>query len=414
MTIDLNVIIDTLWVVIASVLVFSMQAGFALVESGFTRSKNAANIMMKNFCDYSIGALVFFVLGFSLMFNGSNFGLFGTPDWCISGDYSFLGLIIPFLAYVFFQTVFCSTSVTIVSGAVAERMKFSTYLIFSAIMTALIYPISGHWVWGGGWLAQLGFHDFAGSAVVHSLGGFAALAGVLLLGARRGKYNADGSANTIHGHGLTLAAMGVFVLWIGWFGFNAGSTLTASDPEAIAHVMVTTNLAPAAATVTALLVSWLKGKPSVDAAMNGALAGLVGVTAGCDLVSPFGAIAIGVLSALVMMGGTYLLENKFKVDDAVGAIPVHGFCGVLGTILTGVLATSDGLLYGGGFHFFGIQVLGAVVIAIWGFASSYIAFVILKRTIGLRVTEEEEMKGLDLSEHGVSAYPGFKSDESEF
>lgn len=293
-------------------------------------------------------------------------------------------------------------------------MKFSTYLIFSAIMTALIYPISGHWVWGGGWLAQLGFHDFAGSAVVHSLGGFAALAGVLLLGARRGKFNADGSANTIHGHGLTLAAIGVFVLWIGWFGFNAGSTLTASDPEAIAHVMVTTNLAPAAATVTALIVSWLKGKPSVDAAMNGALAGLVGITAGCDLVSPFGAIAIGVLSALVMMAGNYLLESKFKVDDAVGAIPVHGFCGVLGTILTGVFATTGGLLYGGGFHFLGVQVLGAVVIAIWGFVASYIAFVILKRTIGLRVTEEEEMKGLDLSEHGVSAYPGFKSDESEF
>ena len=407
MTVDLNVIIDTLWVVIASVLVFSMQAGFALVESGFTRSKNAANIMMKNFMDYSIGALVFFVFGFSLMFNGSNFGLFGTPDLFVSGDYSGLGLIIPLLAFVFFQTVFCSTSVTIVSGAVAERMKFSTYLVFSAIMTAIIYPISGHWVWGGGWLAQLGFHDFAGSSVVHALGGFAALAGVKLLGARQGKFNPDGSSNTIHGHGLTLAAMGVFVLWIGWFGFNAGSTLTASDPEAIAHVMMTTNLAPAAAAVTTLVISWIKDKPSVGAAMNGALAGLVGVTAGCDLVSPLGAIIIGIVSGVVMMVGSDLLERKFKLDDAVGAIPVHGFCGVVCTILTGLLATTDGLLYGGGVSFFGIQVLGALVIATWGFVSSFIIFIALKRIMGLRVTKEEERQGLDLSEHGESAYAEF-------
>lgn len=328
------------------------------------------------------------MIGFSLMFHGSNFGLFGTPDLFVSGDYSGLGLIIPLLAFVFFQTVFCSTSVTIVSGAVAERMKFSTYLIFSAIMTAIIYPISGHWVWGGGWLSQLGFHDFAGSSVVHALGGFAALAGIKLLGARRGKFNKDGSSNTIHGHGLTLAAMGVFILWIGWFGFNAGSTLTASDPEAIAHIMMTTNLA-------------------LVAAMNGALAGLVGVTAGCDLVSPLGAIVIGIVSGVVMMVGTDLLERKFKLDDAVGAIPVHGFCGAVGTILTGLLATNEGLLYGGSFSFFGIQVLGALVIAFWGFTASFVIFSLLKYTIGIRVTKEEEVNRLDLTEHGECAYAEF-------
>lgn len=341
------------------------------------------------------------------MFHGSNFGLFGTPDLFVSGDYSGLGLIIPLLAFVFFQPVFCSTSVTIVSGAVAERMKFSTYLIFSAIMTAIIYPISGHWVWGGGWLSQLGFHDFAGSSVVHALGGFAALAGIKLLGARRGKFNKDGSSNTIHGHGLTLAAMGVFILWIGWFGFNAGSTLTASDPEAIAHIMMTTNLALVAAAVTTLVISWIKDKASVEAAMNGALAGLVGVTAGCDLVSPLGAIVIGIVSGVVMMVGTDLLERKFKLDDAVGAIPVHGFCGVVGTILTGLLATNEGLLYGGSFSFFGIQVLGALVIAFWGFTASFVIFSLLKHTIGIRVTKEEEVNGLDLTEHGECAYAEF-------
>lgn len=341
------------------------------------------------------------------MFHGSNFGLFGTPDLFVSGDYSGLGLIIPLLAFVFFQTVFCSTSVTIVSGAVAERMKFSTYLIFSAIMTAIIYPISGHWVWGGGWLSQLGFHDFAGSSVVHALGGFAVLAGIKLLGARRGKFNKDGSSNTIHGHGLTLAAMGVFILWIGWFGFNAGSTLTASDPEAIAHIMMTTNLALAAAAVTTLVIPWIKDKASVEAAMNGALAGLVGVTAGCDLVSPLGAIVIGIVSGVVMMVETDLLERKFKLDDAVGAIPVHGFCGVVGTILTGLLATNEGLLYGGSFSFFGIQVLGALVIAFWGFTASFVIFSLLKHTIGIRVTKEEEVNGLDLTEHGECAYDYF-------
>lgn len=407
MMIDINVVIDTLWMVIASVLVFSMQAGFALVESGFTRSKNAANIMMKNFMDYSIGALIFFVVGFSLMFNGSFLGLVGLPDLFISRDYSGLGLIVPLLAFVFFQTVFCSTSVTIVSGAVAERMKFSTYLVFSAIMTAIIYPISGHWVWGGGWLAELGFHDFAGSSVVHALGGFSALAGIVLLGARRGKFNKDGSANIIRGHGLTLAAMGVFILWIGWFGFNAGSTLTASDPAAIAHVVMTTNLAPATAAVTTLIVSWIQGKPSVEAAMNGALAGLVGVTAGCDVVSPFGAIVIGVVSGIVMMVGSDLLERKLKLDDAVGAIPVHGFCGVVGTILTGLLATTEGLVYTGSWSFFGIQVLGALTIAFWGFVASFVIFCGLKKVMGLRVSEEEEIRGLDLSEHGESAYGDF-------
>ncbi|MCU7200828.1 ammonium transporter [Turicibacter sanguinis] len=407
MTIDLSVVIDTLWMVIASILVFSMQAGFTLVESGFTRSKNAANIMMKNFMDYSIGTIIFFIVGFSLMFHGSVAGLFGIPDLCVSGDYTSLGLIVPLLAFVFFQSVFCSTSVTIVSGAVAERMKFSSYLIFSSLMTAIIYPISGHWVWGGGWLAQLGFHDFAGSSVVHALGGFAALAGIILLGARRGKFNQDGSSNTIHGHSLTMAALGVFILWIGWFGFNAGSTLTASDPWAIAHVVMTTNLAPAAAAVTTLMMSWFKGKPSVGAALNGSLAGLVAITAGCDLVSPLGAIAIGVIAGMVMMFGNDLLERKFKLDDAVGAIPVHGFCGVVGTILTGLFSTSNGLFYTGSFSFLGIQIIGAFVIALWGFVMGYLLLALLKKISGIRVSATEEENGLDLSEHAESAYGEF-------
>jgi len=394
--------LDTVWVLLAAVLVFFMQAGFAMVEAGFTRAKNAGNIIMKNFMDFSIGSIVFWFLGFSLMFGPSIGGFIGSFNFMFTAEY---GNDVPDLAILIFQTVFAATAATIVSGAMAERTKFSTYLIFSFVITLVIYPISGHWVWGGGWLSELGFHDFAGSTVVHSVGGWAALAGASVIGPRIGKYN--GKANAIPGHNLVLGALGVFILWLGWFGFNPGSTLAASgeNADSIAHIFVTTNLAAAMGATVTMFVTWFRyGKPDLSMTLNGALAGLVGITAGCDIVSPGGAAIIGIVAGFVIVFGVEFIDKKLRVDDPVGAISVHGLNGAVGTLMVGLLATDGGLFYGGGFELLGTQAIGVVAIGVWAFGMAWILFKVLKATVGLRVSEKEEQDGLDIHEHGQSAY----------
>lgn len=394
--------IDTVWVLLAAVLVFFMQAGFAMVEAGFTRAKNVGNIIMKNFMDFSIGSLVFWFVGFSIMFGPSIGGFMGSLNFMFSAEY---GNNVPDLAILIFQTVFAATAATIVSGAMAERTKFSTYLIFSLVITLIIYPISGHWVWGGGWLSQLGFLDFAGSTVVHSVGGWAALAGASILGPRIGKYN--GKSNAIPGHNLVLGALGVFILWMGWFGFNPGSTLSATGDatDSIAHIFVTTNLAAAMGATVTMFVTWFRyGKPDLSMTLNGALAGLVGITAGCNIVSPGGAVIIGMVAGFVVVFGIELIDKKLRVDDPVGAIAVHGLNGAVGTLMVGLLATEGGLFYGGGFSLLGVQAIGVAAVGAWAFGMSWILFKVLKATVGLRVSEKEEQDGLDIHEHGQSAY----------
>ena len=403
--------VDTTWVLLGAILVFFMQPGFAMVETGLTRAKNAGNIVMKNFMDFSLGTIVFWFLGFGLMFGEDIGGIIGTPDLFVmnydTGDAGY-----PPLVYLFFQTVFCATSATIVSGAMAERTKFSAYCIYSVIISLLVYPISGHWIWGGGWLAEMGFHDFAGSTCVHMVGGVCALVGASILGPRIGKYNKDGSANAIQGHSITLACLGMFILWMGWFGFNGGSTVSMTGDDTILSVgsiMVTTNMAAATGAVAAMLLTWVKyGKPDVSMTLNGGLAGLVAITAGTDVVSVPGAFAIGLIAGLVIVYAIEFIDQKLKIDDPVGAIAAHGVCGALGTILTGVFAVEDGLLYTGNPHFLLIQILGVVVVAIYVFIAMNIVFRLIKATIGLRVTPEEEINGLDFEEHGlVSAYADF-------
>ena len=394
--------IDTIWVLLAAVLVFFMQAGFAMVEAGFTRAKNVGNIIMKNFMDFSIGSIIFWLVGFSIMFGDDLGGFIGHANFFFTKSY---GNDIPDLAVLIFQTVFAATAATIVSGAMAERTKFSTYLMFSLVITAIIYPISGHWVWGGGWLAEMGFHDFAGSTVVHSVGGWAALAGAMIIGPRIGKYN--GKAKAIPGHNMVLGALGVFILWLGWFGFNPGSTLAASGDNvyAIASIFVTTNLSAAAGAVATMFVTWKKyKKPDLSMTLNGALAGLVAITAGCDIVSPGGAIIIGLIAGIAVIFGIELLDQRLKIDDPVGAITVHGINGALGTLLVGLFATEGGLLYGGGIKLLGIQAIGVVTVGAWAFGMAFILFTVLKKTVGLRVSEQEEREGLDIHEHGQSSY----------
>lgn len=402
---DLATSLDTVWVLIASMLVFIMQAGFALVEAGFTRTKNTANILMKNFLDFAVGSILFWALGFGLMF-GSNalHGFIGMPQ--LFGSAGWSGPI-PFEAFLVFQTMFSATSATIVSGAVAERTKFSAYFIYSIIIAGFIYPISGHWSWGGGWLSGMGFHDFAGSAVVHSVGGWVSLAGAAVLGPRIGKYR-NGKTYAIPGHSLTLATLGVFILWFGWFGFNPGSQLGAASEASrlmISHTFLTTNMGAAAGGVAALIIAWIRyGKPSLSLSLNGVLAGLVGVTAGCDLIDPFGAIAIGTLCGVAMVYAVSLFDNIIKIDDPVGAISVHGVCGTFGAILTGVFATETGLAYGGGFEFFGVQVLGALSYMAWGLLTGFILFKSIDLIMGMRVNKRIEEEGLDIYEHGETAY----------
>ena len=357
--------VDTIWVLLGAALVFFMQAGFAMVETGFTRSKNAGNIIMKNVMDYCIGTVAFWLIGFGLMFAGD--GLFiGGFDPFIRGDYS--GSF-PSFAFIIFQTVFCATSATIVSGAMAERTKFISYCIYSLLISLFVYPISGHWIWGGGWLASLGFHDFAGSTAVHMVGGVAALIGAMFLGPRIGKYDANGKPKAIPGHSLTLGALGCFILWFCWFGFNGCSTVSMTGDDTLisaSKIFVTTNMAAAVATCTTMILTWVRyGKPDVSMTLNGSLAGLVAITAGCDLVTPVGAAIIGLVAGVLVVFAVEFFEKKAKVDDPVGAVSVHGVCGAVGTILTGLFAEEIGLFYGGGFNFLLIQILGVLSVIAW-------------------------------------------------
>lgn len=400
--------VDTLWVLLAAALVFFMQAGFAMVETGFTRAKNAGNIIMKNLMDFSIGTVVFWLVGFGLMFAGEA-KFIGQLDFMVRGNYD---SSFPTYAFLIFQTVFCATAATIVSGAMAERTKFSAYCAYSLLISALIYPISGHWAWGGGWLSQMGFHDFAGSTVVHMVGGVAALVGAKIVGPRIGKYSKTGESRAIPGHSLTLGALGVFILWFAWFGFNGGSTVSMTGDEnivAAGKIFVTTNLAAAMGAVGTMIITWLRYKrPDVSMTLNGALGGLVAITAGCDMVSPFGAFCIGLAAAVMIVFGVEFIDKVLKIDDPVGAIGVHGLCGALGTVLTGVFALEGGALYGGGFGFLGVQAIGVVAVAAWVAVTMAIVFLIIKNTIGLRVSKTEEIAGLDVTEHGLtSSYADF-------
>ena len=397
---DTNGVLDLMWVLICGILVFFMQAGFTLVETGFARSKNAGNIIMKNLMDFCIGSVAFWAIGYSLMYGDSISGFIGTPSLFFDSAADMHSL--------FFQTVFAATAATIVSGAIAERTKFTTYLFFSLLMTLVIYPISGSWVWNaGGWLAKLGFTDFAGSTVVHSVGGWAALVAAVMVGPRIGKYNADGTTNAIQGHSLMLGALGVFILWMGWFGFNPGSQLAISGDNAVAvaGIFITTNLAGASGALAAMFLTWMVyKKPDISMTLNGVLAGLVGVTAGCAAVSPVGAFFIGVICGIAVVFSIEFIDKKLKIDDPVGAISVHGVCGALGTLLVGVFATDGGLLYGGGFEKLGVQAIGVFSIAAWAIGTSFVVLFILKKAMGLRVTKEEEIDGLDIHEHGTNCY----------
>ena len=403
-----------IWFLIGAALVFWMQAGFAMVETGFTRAKNAGNIIMKNLMDFCIGTVMFILIGFSLLLGEDFFGFIGKPGFDIFTSYANFD----FSNFVF-NLVFCATTATIVSGAMAERTKFLSYCIYSAVISALIYPIEAHWIWGGGWLAQLGFHDFAGSCAIHMVGGISALIGAAILGPRIGKFTKDKSGkitkvNAFPGHNLPIGALGVFILWFGWYGFNGAACTT--GPQ-LASVFLTTTVAPAVATVVCMVFTWLKyGKPDVSMCLNASLAGLVAITAPCDVTDCLGAIIIGFVSGLLVCFGVWLLDYKLHVDDPVGAVAVHMMNGIWGTIAVGLFATTSapgndtvkGLFYGGGFKQLGIQLLGFVTVAAWTAVTITIAFVIIKKTIGLRVTEEEEIVGLDSMEHGLaSAYSGF-------
>ena len=400
---------NIIWTMFGAALVYFMQAGFAMVEAGFTRAKNSCNIVMKNLMDFVLGSIFFFLFGYGIMFGTDLGGIIGTSEFFGCFEESYAGL--PAGVFLIFQTVFCATSATIVSGAMAERTKFLAYLIYSACISIFIYPVTGHWAWGGlvgndGWLGSLGFHDFAGSTVVHMVGGTCAFIGAKILGPRIGKYNADGTSNAIPGHNIPIGALGVFILWFGWFGFNCGSTTAATSN--IGDIAMTTNLAAAAATLVTLIVTWVRyGKPDVSMTLNGSLAGLVAITAGCDAVSNWGALAIGAIAGVVVVFAIEIIDKKIKVDDPVGAVSVHGICGFLGTILTGFFAIDGGLLYGGGFRFLGVQILGVISVLAYVIVVATIMFVIINKTVGLRVSEKEEIEGLDIHEHGSTAYPDF-------
>ncbi|MBK7105079.1 MAG: ammonium transporter [Ignavibacteriae bacterium] len=393
------------WTLVAAFLVFFMQAGFAMVETGLTRAKNAANIMMKNLMDFAFGSLAYWILGFGLMFGVNATGWFGTTGFLFS-DFAKEGD--PWLyAFWMFQVVFAATAATIVSGAMAERTKFVGYLIYSVVISAFIYPIFGSWAWGSlfhgsGWLEGLGFIDFAGSTVVHSVGGWAALAGAIVLGPRIGKYGKDGKPKAIPGHNLVLTALGTFILWFGWFGFNPGST-TAANTD-IALIAVTTNLAAAAGAVSSMFTAWLTlGKPDASMTLNGTLAGLVAITAGCANVSPLSAVIIGLLAGILVVFSVLFIERKLKVDDPVGAISVHGVCGAFGTIAAGVFSVE-----GFSLSVVGTQLIGVAAAFLWVFPLAFGLFKLIDKTIGLRVTPEEELDGLDIGEHGMEAYPEFE------
>lgn len=398
--------LNTVWVLIAAALVFFMQAGFALVEAGFTRSKNATNIFFKNLMDFVLGTIAFWFVGFGIMFGSQN-GFFGGFDFFSQHSYR---TDMPDMAFLIFQTVFAATAATIVSGAMAERTKFNAYLMYSAVISLVIYPISGHWAWGGGWLSTLTvpFHDFAGSSVVHMVGGMAAMVGAAVLGPRIGKYGSDGKAKAIPGHSIPLATLGVFILWIGWFGFNPGSQLAATgttNAKAISLIFVTTNIAAAGGALSTMIYIWLKyKKPTLSMTLNGALAGLVAITAGCDAVTPGGALIIGLMAGILVVLAVEFFDKVAKIDDPVGAISVHGICGAFGTLMVGFFSTSQGLFYGQGAGLLKSQAIGVLAIAAWALAASTILFVALKYLNGLRVEKRIEEEGLDVYEHGESAY----------
>ncbi|NQT88079.1 ammonium transporter [bacterium] len=415
--------LDIVWTLIAAFLVFFMQAGFAMVEAGFTRAKNACNILMKNLMDFSVGSIAYWAVGFGLMFGATKAGLFGTDGFFLAGaepGEAGMGLEqFQTLTSWMFQVVFAATAATIVSGAMAERTKFSSYLLYSGIISAVIYPVVGHWIWGGGWLSELKMIDFAGSTVVHSVGGWAGLAGAIILGPRIGKYakNGDGKVRSkaILGHNIPLAALGVFILWFGWFGFNPGST-TAGTNLSIAAIAVTTNLAAAAGAISAMCIAWVHGgKPDASMSLNGALAGLVAITAGCASVGPGSAILIGLAAGVLVYVSVIVLDTVFHIDDPVGAVSVHGVCGAFGTLAVGLFAHEayagdgvNGLFFGGGASLLGTQFIGVAAVFAWVFVTAGALFLALKHTVGLRVTAEEEVRGLDIGEHGMEAYSGFQ------
>lgn len=395
-------VIDTVWVLISAFLVFLMQVGFAMVEIGFTRAKNSLNILMKNVVDCCTGAIVYLAVGFALMFGSSMGGFIGTEGFFLSGMENF-DFGVPTLAFWVFQAVFAATAATIVSGAVAERMKFSAYILSTIFITAITYPVVGHWVWGGGWLENLGFVDFAGSTVVHSVGAFAALVGAYMVGPRAGKYHGQ-EVKPIPGHNLPLGGFGVFILWFGWYGFNGGSTLAATDP-ALPGIIVVTFLGGAAGAVGALLFTWLRyGKPDPSLVLNGILAGLVGITAGAADFSPAGSLVSGFIAGIIMILAVEFFEKTVRIDDPVGAISVHGIAGAFGTVAVGLFAVEGGLFYGGGISLLVTQLIGVAAVFAWTVTLTFIGFSIIKALVGLRVSEEEEKTGLDMAEHGLKAY----------
>ena len=421
MTEEISGVIFGVWFLIGAALVFWMQAGFAMVEAGFTRAKNTGNILMKNLMDFCIGTVVFILIGFSLLLGEDVLGFIGKPGFDIFTSYKDFDW-----SNFVFNLVFCATTATIVSGAMAERTKFISYCVYSAVISALIYPIEAHWIWGGGWLSQIGFHDFAGSCAIHMVGGISALIGAKILGPRIGKFTKDKNGNitkvnAIPGHNITIGALGVFILWLGWYGFNGAA---ATSVEQLGSIFVTTTIAPAIATVVCMIFTWLKyGKPDVSMCLNASLAGLVAITAGCDVTDAFGATIIGFVAGLLVCFGVWFLDYVLRIDDPVGAVAVHMMNGIWGTIAVGLFATNSapgysiadskgnelvGLFYGGGFKLLGLQLTGFVAVAAWTAVTITIVFLIIKATLGLRVTEEEEIIGLDPTEHGLpSAYAGF-------
>ena len=418
-------ITDTLWVFLAAILVFFMNLGFAAVEAGFARAKNTVNILSKNFIVFAVSSLGFLLLGWGLMFGGDA-PFMGTEHLFLLGqsDLSFydgtLTASVPFWGKFFFQLVFCGTAATIVSGAVAERVKYISFILFSFVLTLVIYPIVGHWIWGGGWLSQLGFLDFAGDSAVHSVGGWAALAGALILGPRIGKYGRDGKPRAIPGHSMSLAVIGLFVLWLGWFGFNPGSTMSFQNPSDVMHILMTTNTSAIAAVLTSTITAWVfLGKPDLGMTVNGCLAGLVGITGGCAYFTVEVSLLVGAIAgALVVV--LVVLFDRIHIDDPVGATSVHLGCGVFGTLCVGLfakegvtsLSTANGLFYGGGFSLLGVQLLGIAAIGAFVFLSSGLVWLVLKHTVGIRVSREEELAGLDIGEHGNMAYPDFAAPAS--
>lgn len=400
---NMTLLMNIMWTMIGAFLVYFMQAGFAMVEAGFTRAKNAGNIIMKNMMDFVLGSLFFFVIGFAIMFGGDNpyigtAGFFNPTSLADAG-----GMLngLPIGVFMIFHTVFCATSATIVSGAMAERTKFVSYLIYSAAISIFIYPVSGHWIWGGGWLAAMGFHDFAGSTAVHMVGGICALVGAKILGPRLGKYNADGTPNAFPGHNIPMGALGVFILWFCWFGFNCGSTTAATTN--LGDIAMTTNLAAAASTLVTLIFTWIRyGKPDVSMTLNGALAGLVAITAGCDVVTPYEAMLIGAIAGVVIVLAIEFVDKKLKIDDPVGAIGVHGCCGFLGTVLTGVFGEGCSLA---------TQLIGVCSVLVFVLIMAFMIFILIDKTVGLRVSDREQIDGLDLHEHGMTAYAGFRIDK---